>query len=218
MPHHYLPAHGSSRRPSALAIIGVPQNVCGAVALVAANEDAHRLRACVDLVTASYGAIAMCLEGSDGHAAIAGLTKGDALAASKSFSIAASAAVRAIDEHSAPMASQNALRLACERHAAVIEDVWCQADRERCAAAAFVEQFAATAYSASKLDDNGDDADKTPATRLSGATGAAEEPSTGQRVQLPKSAGPPSPPAPPSGTGEGEPAPPPVKHARENIN
>jgi hypothetical protein len=56
------------------------------------------------------------------------------------------------------------------------------------------------------------------ATRLSGATDAAAEPSTGQPVQPPKIAGPPSPPAPPSGTGEGEPAPPPVKRAREDIN
>jgi hypothetical protein len=169
-----------------------------------------------DVFTTSCGAVATCLEGSD-HAAVAGLTKGDALAAANSFSIAFSAAVRAIDEHSARMASQNALRLACERHAAVIKDVWCQADRERCAAAAFVDQSAAATDSASKLDTNGDAADKTPATRLLGTTDASAEPSTDQLVKPPKTAGPPSPPAPPSGTGEGEPAPPPVKRAREDI-
>jgi hypothetical protein len=209
---------GVPAAPPLFAFVGVPHNVCGTVALVAANEDAHRLGACVDLFTASCGAIATCLEGADGHAAIAGLTKGDALAAAKSFSIAASAAVRAIDEHSAPMASQNALRVACERHAVIIKDEWCQANRERCAAAAFVEQSAAAADSASKRDANGDTWDKTPASRLSGATDAAGEPSTGPPVQPPKNAGPPSPPARPSGTGEGEPAPPPVKRARETIN
>jgi hypothetical protein len=50
------------------------------------------------------------------------------------------------------MVSQNALRLACERLAAVIKDVWCQADRERCAAAAFVGQSAAVAEYVSKVD------------------------------------------------------------------
>jgi hypothetical protein len=100
------------------------------------------------------------------------------------------------------MASQIAVRLACEGHAAVIKDVWCQADRERCANAAFVDEYAAAADSASKLDTNGDAAghaaDKTPETRLSGATDTVAEPSTGQPVQPPKTARPPSPLAPPS--------------------
>jgi hypothetical protein len=82
---------GVPAAPPLFAIVGVPHNFCGTVALVAADADAHRLRTCVDFFTAS------CLEGSDGHAATAGLCKGDDLSAETSFSIAASAAVRAIE-------------------------------------------------------------------------------------------------------------------------